>query len=109
MKPLFLFILLIFAVIACDKKDEITQPEQFPEWLKSKITELTAEHNICTITDVTIIEYKGKKYYNIYCGYWSCVYCQLFDENGTHPTWNTEEMNNFFANKKDLTTLPACE
>lgn len=106
---LFFCIFLFLVVSSCNKKDEITPPDQFPEWLELKITELTSGQNLCEITDVTIIDYKGKLYYNIYCGLWSCIYCELYDENGDHPTWETEQLNDFFANKKEIKTLPACE
>jgi len=110
MKRLFLFVgvFLILGVLSCDKKDEETNPDQFPEWLQTKITEITSKQNICSITNVTIIEYQGKRYYNIYCGLWSCVYCQFFDEKGNRPTWESNQWNDFFANKKDVKVVPAC-
>ena len=110
MKRFFLFacLCLTLSTISCDKKDEITDADQFPAWLQTKIDELTSKQNICKITDVTIIEYNGKTYYHIYCGLWSCMYCQLFDEKGNQPNWNTSEWNDFFANKKEVKVLPAC-
>jgi hypothetical protein len=57
---------------------------------------------------VTIIEYHEKTYYHVYCGIWLCMYCQLFDEQGNRPTWNTDEWNGFLANQKVIKTLPAC-
>jgi hypothetical protein len=109
-KRLFLFVgvFLILGVLSCDKKDEETNPDQFPEWLQTKIKELTSEFDLCEITNVTIIEYNGKKYYHVYCGIWSCMYCQLFDENGYRPDWETTDWNDFSANKKEIKTLPAC-
>jgi len=106
---LYFCILLLGGILSCKDKDEITPPDQFPLWLKFKITELTSESNLCAITDVTIIDYKGKLYYNIYCGLWSCIYCELYDENGNRPNWETDQLNDFFANKKEIKTLPACE
>jgi hypothetical protein len=112
MKRILLYtcIVLLIGVLSCNKdNDEIATPSQFPEWLQAKITELVPEDNLCKLTDVTIIEYKGKTYYHIYCGIWSCMYCQLFDEQGNRPTWETSEWNDFFANQKEIQTLPACE
>lgn len=110
MKRLFLIIgiFLILGIYSCNKKDEISNPDEFPAWLQTKITELVPEQNLCKITDVTIIEYQGKRYYHVYCGLWSCMYCQLFDETGNRPTWDDTQWNDFFANKKDIKTLPAC-
>ena len=110
MRRLFLFVgvFLILGVLSCNKKDEETNPDQFPEWLQTKITEITSKQNICSITDVTIIEYQGKRYYNIYCGLWSCVYCQFFDEKGNRPTWDSNGWNDFSTNQKVIKILPAC-
>lgn len=110
MKQLFLFacLCLILSTLSCDKKDEITDDDQFPAWLQTKITELTSEFDLCKMTDVTIIEYKGERYYHIYCGLWSCMYCQLFDEHGNKPNWSNNDFNDFLANKKEIKVLPAC-
>ena len=106
----FTTILLIFFLLGLDscKKEENQAPDQFPEWLQTKITELTSESNLCKFTDVTIIEFQEKRYYHIYCGVWSCMYCQLFDEQGNRPTWDNVEWNDFFANKKEIKIVPAC-
>lgn len=109
MKPLLIiFLLTVFiASGSCKKEDNLTD-DQFPAWLQTKITELTSEFNLCKMTDVTIIEYKEKKYYHIYCGLWSCMYCQLFDEKGNRPTFTNTEWTDFLANKREIKTLPAC-
>jgi hypothetical protein len=106
----FYVILLFVFLLGMDscKKEEDSNPDQFPGWLQAKITELTSEFNLCQYTDVTFIEYKGQKYYHVYCGVWSCMYCQLFDEQGNRPVWETSEWNDFFANKKEIKTVPAC-
>ncbi len=107
----FLFltcIIILIGILSCNKKEKIADPEEFPVWLQQKIIELVPEKNLCQITNVTIIEYNGKKYYHIYCGIWSCMYCQLFDEQGNRPDWTTSEWNDFFAKKKDVQTVPAC-
>lgn len=103
---LILFILL--AVTESCKKEENLEENQFPEWLQTKIDELTSEQNICKYTDVTISEYQGKTYYEVYCGIWSCYHCQIFDDSGNRPTWNTDGWKDFFANQKVIKVLPAC-
>jgi len=111
MKRLILFIgfILSLSILSCDKKDLVTGSEEFPEWLQLKITELIPDQRMCEITDVTIIEYNGKKYYHIYAGLWSCRYCQLFDEQGNRPDWDNKGWEDFFAKKKDIQTIPACK
>jgi hypothetical protein len=109
MKNLFLiFCLLLFVPILSCTKEQPDNPEQLPEWLQTKITELVPDQKSCWITDVTISEYKRKKYYHVYCGLWSCVYCQFFDEQGNRPSWTENEWNDFLANQKVIKTLPAC-
>jgi thioredoxin-related protein len=110
MKRFFLFacLCLTLSTISCDKKDEITDVNQYPVWLQTKITELTSEFNLCEMTDVTIIEYKEKRYYHIYCGLWSCSYCQLFDDKGNYAVWETNEFANFLKSGKVIKVLPAC-
>ncbi len=48
MKRFFLFacLCLVLSTFSCDKKDEITDPDQFPAWLQTKITELTSKFNL---------------------------------------------------------------
>ncbi|HZK94271.1 MAG TPA: hypothetical protein VFC67_08695 [Prolixibacteraceae bacterium] len=105
----FTGIFLLLNFLSCDKKDTITGPDELPVWLQLKITELVTPNGICNITDVTIIEYNGKKYYHIYAGLWSCVYCQLFDEQGNRPDWDSKGWEDFFAKEKDIQTVPACK
>jgi hypothetical protein len=99
--------LMILSLVACDK-DETAGPDQLPVWLKQKITELVPDQKLCEITTVTIIEFHGKRYYHVYCGIWSCMYCHLFDEKGNHPEWDNEEWSDFRANKKEIKVVPAC-
>ena len=105
--PAFILVVLLTGLYSC-KKDDHPANEPFPEWLQTKIDELTSEQNICEYTDVTIYEYQGKTYYEIYCGIWSCYHCQIFDETGSRPTWDTDEWKAFFANQKVVKVLPAC-
>jgi len=105
----FITIILLIGILSCDKKDLITGPEEFPVWLQLKITELVPEQDLCEITSVTIIEYNGKKYYHLYCAIWSCVYCQLFDEQGNRPDWDSKGWEDFFAGEKEFVKVPACK
>lgn len=106
----FTAILLLVFLLGIDscKKEETSAPDQFPEWLQAKITELTSEFNLCEYTYVEIIEYKNEFYYNISCGVWNCIYCQIFDKNGNRPTWTNSGIEDFLTNKKLIKTLPAC-
>jgi hypothetical protein len=104
-----IFLIVFLLGIDSCKKEETSVSDQFPEWLQAKITELTSEFNLCEYTNVEIIEYKGELYYNISCGAWNCIYCQIFDQNGNRRTWTTGEMPDFLTNKKLIKTVPACQ
>lgn len=107
----YLPILILFGsliILGACKKDDNSVNNQFPAWLQTKITELTSEFDLCKMTDVTISEYQGKTYYEVYCGIWSCYHCQLFDETGNRPTWDSDRWKDFFANQKVIKVLPAC-
>ena len=109
MKRLLYFICIfipLWLVISCEKEE--TSPDQFPGWLKEKITELVGD-KLCEITDVTIIRYNGEKYYHIYCGIWSCMYCQVFDEHGKRPDWDEKGWNEFMAHQEVIRKVPACQ
>lgn len=104
----FIIIFTFLAIFSCHKKEETLVSTEFPEWLQLKIAELVPDQKLCEITDVTFIEYKGKIYYHVYCGIWSCMYCQLFDEQGNRPDWSSEVWQDFLVKKKDIQTVPAC-
>ncbi len=103
---IFISLFLLFLLPTC-KKDEITNPDQLPEWVLLKAKELVPDQKLLKITDITIIEYKGELFYHIYCGIWSCMYCQLFDKHGVHPNWDSSQWNDFSANQKIIKTVPA--
>ena len=102
-------ILSVFVILSCNKKDLLNSSDDFPVWLQQKITELIGDQKLCEITDVTVIEYNGKRYYHIYAGFWSCVYCQLFDEQGNRPNWDNKGWEDFFSKKRDIQVRPACK
>jgi len=110
MKHLFLIVCLLLLVsISSCTKEKSDNPEQLPEWIQAKVTEVISEFNLCESTNVEIINFEGKTYYNISCAIWNCIYCQLFDEQGNRPVWNSTEWNDFFANNKEIKVVPACQ
>jgi hypothetical protein len=71
---------------SCHKNEETTVTKEIPPWLQLKVAALVPEPALCEITEITFIQYNGKNYFHVYCGIWSCMYCQLFDEQGkTEP------------------------
>lgn len=85
MKQLCLFagLFLLFGVLSCDKKDEITPPGELPSWVKQKAEALADKKgDSCKFIDVLIYQSLGKRYYNIDFGYSSCNRCNMYDEKG---------------------------
>ncbi len=104
----FIFIFAFLVAFSCHKKEETLVSKELPEWLQLKIAELVPDQKLCEITDVTFIEYKGQIYYHVYCGIWSCMYCQLFDQQGNRPNWDSDVWQDFLAKKREIQTVPAC-
>jgi hypothetical protein len=102
------FAFLLGISISCNK-NEASDQDQFPEWLRLKIANVIPDQNLCEMTDVTIYKYKGDTYYNIYCMIWSCMFCQFFDEEGNRPDWDQKTWNDFSANQRVVKKVKACE
>ena len=99
----FFFAFLFFS---CNK-EEATETT-IPEWFWPAIEELEKSGDCygCSITQIT---YEKCTYYNLYCGFWSCMYCNLFDSEGNHINWETEEFNKFLSEKKDERIIWECK
>lgn len=106
---LFICIFTFLFAISCHKEAETNVSKEIPAWLQLKIKELLPEQALCEISAVTFIEYNGKLYYHLYCGIWSCMYCQFFDEQGNRPVWSSEVWQDFEAKKREILVVPACK
>ncbi len=108
MKPIILltFLLIFLVVSSCNKKDEITIPEELPSWVKYKVEDLTANGESCKFVDVLLLEVDGKQYYNIDFGYSNCMFCNIFDERG-NPVSQAEQAN--WKETKVIEMYPGCK
>ena len=61
--------------MSCEKED--TPNTEIPEWLQPRIEELE-NFDFCFDCSLTQITYQDEYYYHIYCGLWSCMYCELY-------------------------------
>lgn len=97
---------ILFLILFSCQKEEIPT-ENIPDWLLPQIEKLekSGECYGCTVTQIT---YNSKLYFHLYCGYWSCMYCKLYDSNGKLVEWEAEEFNNFLENKKNETVIWKC-
>ena len=106
MQKLHLILFLFVFLASCEKEDTLNS--EIPEWIKPRIEELeNSEH--CLDCSLTRITYQKEYYYNIYCGFWSCVYCELYNNNGKLVS-EVEgfDFEDFFTNKKDAVVLWRC-
>jgi hypothetical protein len=105
MNKLYLISILFSVLVSCQKEE--TPISDVPDWFLPQIEELEKSGHCfdCTISEIT---YENKKYYHLYCGYWSCIYCKLYDSNGSLANWDTEEFNNFLKDKKDEMVIWKC-
>ena len=55
------------------------------------------------------IDYKSSKFYVIQPAILSCMYCDIFDEYGTKPTWDENTWVDFRKNLKIIKTQTACK
>ncbi len=109
MKYLFaLWLILNFVLVACDKDDDL-EPVVFPETVQAVINELRQNEGLCDICNVEIIEYKGKTYYNLYCGHWSCSHCEFYDEEGVKVDWGQDIFQDFFDTHEIVRIIPMCQ
>ena len=105
MKNLYLISFLFIFLASCEKEE--TTNSEITEWLQPRIEELeNSEHCFCSLTRIT---YKKEYYYHIYCGIWSCMYCQLYNKNGELVNEiEGFDFEDFFTNKKDEVVLWSC-
>ena len=97
-------------LVACDKDDDPSSQE-LPQWLQEEINGLVSSSskiNLCDVCNVDFIEFNGKRYYDLYCGHWSCRYCHLYDEDGILVEWSQEDWGDFIETHKVIRTVPMC-
>lgn len=105
MKYLIVIGLIIFGCFACDNEEF----DNKPSWMDEKVDAVLSEKDDCEITTVTVYQYNDELYYNIYCGYWSCMFCHLYNADGEKVDLSQEDFNDFNDLKEKLEEFPACE
>ncbi|MBT3385468.1 MAG: hypothetical protein HN778_19120 [Prolixibacteraceae bacterium] len=105
MKNLYPILFLFIFLVSCEKEENTIS--EIPEWLQSQIEELE-NSEYCFDCSLTKITFNNEFYYHIYCGFWSCMYCKLYDPNGELIDWSSDNFNNFLSEKKDEVVLWTC-
>jgi len=104
MKKQILCLLLVFVFTFCAKEDI---PPEVPDWLLPTVEELENSGE-CYGCSITKISYNGEMYYHVYCGYWSCMYCNLYNSQGNLVDWDQEKFNHFLENKSEGDVIWKC-
>ena len=106
MKNIYLITFLLLLFFSC-KKEETTTNKDIPNWLLPKIESLENSGQ-CYSCSVTRITFESEYYYHLYCGLWSCVYCQVYDKNGELVDWSNTKFSDFLEKKTDETIIWKC-
>ena len=105
MNKIINFLAVILFLISCQKEEVVVS--QVPDWFVPIIQNLENSGQ-CFDCSITRITYNNKTYYHLYCGLWSCMYCNLFDSQGNLVEWKEGEFDDFLKNKKDDTVIWQC-
>ena len=108
MKNLYLISILFIFLSSCEKQDkEDNFNSDIPEWIIPQIEELeNSEH--CFDCSLIRITFNNKFYYHVRCGFWSCMYCNIYDSSGKLVEWTDDSFNIFLLEKKDEVVLWTC-
>lgn len=104
-KKLAVFLLFLIA-FSCENR-EPAEPT-IPDWLKPRLEELVKSGDChgCTLQQST---YNEGLYYHLYCSYWSCSHCEVYDEDGNLIEWSNEfPLSNWLENRTKLVILWQC-
>ncbi|MCY1720292.1 hypothetical protein OU798_08050 [Prolixibacteraceae bacterium Z1-6] len=87
LKSLFFYVLFVFAIVSCE--DRTPEEVVVPSWLTPRLIELEESGDCfgCTVQRWT---YKNEYFYHLYCGFWSCLDCEVYRVNGDHVVWGED-------------------
>jgi hypothetical protein len=108
LKPFYIFFLVTLLILSCNKEE--TPVAENPDWLEIQIQELETNEQHCWDCEITRYTYNNEYYYNIYCGYWSCIFCKLYNSNG-QLTSEIEEFDfeEFHSSYDNETVIWSCQ
>lgn len=101
------FIVVVFILLVCACEEREVQDPQVPEWLQPRVTELenSGECFGCTLRRIT---FQDRFYFHIYCSYWSCSHCEVYEEDGTLVDWKKMDFNEFLTEQTSPVILWEC-
>ncbi|MEN8117771.1 MAG: hypothetical protein ABFS16_12370 [Bacteroidota bacterium] len=104
-KLLYLASFLSLLFISCEER--VPAEVVIPAWLQPRIEELeSSEHcNICEVQRSTYLE---EHYFHVYCGHWSCMYCEVYHYDGRLVDWEETSLTDFLENRTNLKIIWEC-
>ena len=97
MKKFFYIFFLLLAFVSCEDREP--DPVLVPEWLKPRLEELENSGD-CFSCSVQRWTYNDEFFYHVYCGYWSCLECEVYRYNGDLVTWDGDVDHAGFTQNK---------
>jgi hypothetical protein len=103
-KNFIIFSFLLFILYNCQINNDISDPYDYekdtPTWLKSKIDTISNSTNFYFGTKVYRYTYERSYIYYIMVPLSSCVYCELYNQNGDKIHFRNDDEFEDFINKR---------
>ncbi len=95
---------MIVLILACE--DRTPDPKTIPDWMEPRVEEL--ESSDCPGCKITRVTYMDEYFYQVYCNYWSCLYCEVYHYNGDSVDWTVTDQADFIASQSNPVILWTC-
>ena len=104
LKLIFISSFLFITFLSCQKNNTV-EPYNYkndtPTWLKEKIDSMTTNPKYYWGTKVYRYEWDGKYVYHISIAISSCMYCELYEQDGKKLQLDNVTFPDFLQNKKN--------
>jgi hypothetical protein len=100
-KIIYLFLFLFLTFVGCSNKEIFNYERDTPAWLKAKIDSVTtANPKYYSGTKVFRYEWNEQYIYHFSIPLSSCVYCEVYDQNGRKIQFTDNAMKSDFEQNK---------
>jgi hypothetical protein len=102
-RVIFISSLLVLLILGCRKDTSVEASNNTPEWLEAKISLMSNDTtNYYVLTKLYRYSWNGIFLYYFYIPSSSCMYCDLYDQNGNKVQITDDAMlQDFLKNRKD--------
>ncbi len=106
MKCLRYIVISFCFLVSCEDRS-VNEPT-IPDWLKPRLEELETS-GVCLGCTVQRSTYNNEYFYDVYCSYWSCLYCEVYSNDGTVVEWSESfPLSDWLENRTRLLILWEC-